>query len=302
MSLRYARFNKRKMKERRGGAGQAGLSGDAGLTFEEPKSSRDFEVERRAASDGAAACIVMRNRQARRGGKRALLYLYGGDLGAGGAIGEPRREFVTYAQNVGIATGRDVWFALYPLDGEGGIADAADAVVGAYRAMLGEYDSGDIAFYGFAMGGLAALGALGRINETGADVPMPGQLVAVSPFACPADKGELRAMRGLDAKDVELSSALIEGMRAGLAAGRPDVPEYLLSFDGLDCTGFPPTAIYYGTYECLSAKAPLIERRLEAAGVDYQINLARGMCHNYCIDIRFPESRQDYEEILQILS
>lgn len=295
MSLRYALFNRKKLKDRYEGA-EPGLGGGDGLTFETPKSTRDYEVSRVAVGGigSGAACIVMRNRRAR--GKRALLYLYGGDM-----VSAPRSEFVTYASNIGVASERDVWFALYPLCGETGIVEATDAVIETYRLMLEEYDAADIAFYGFSTGGLLALGALGRVNETKADVPMPGLLVTVSPFACPASKFELKAMRALDLEDIELSSDLIVSMRDVLAAGRNDVPEYLLSLEGLDCTGFPPTTIYYGTYECLSAKAPALGKALEAAGVDYQVNLARGMCHCYCTDLKFPEARQDYEEILQIL-
>jgi len=294
MSLRYALFNRKKLKGRYEGAEPAFESGN-GLTFETPKSTRDYEVSRVAVGNAGAACIVMRNRRAR--GKRALLYLYGGDM-----VSAPRDEYVTYASNIGVASERDVWFSLYPLCDDASVMEVVDAVVETYRLMLEEYEAADIAFYGFSTGGLLALGTLGRINETGAGLPMPGVLVVVSPFACPSGKFELKAMRALDLEDVELSSDLISSMRDTLSAGRADVPEYLISLDGLDCSGFPPTAIYYGTYECLSAKAPALEKMLKAAGVDYQLNLARGMCHCYCTDLKFPEARQDYEEILQILS
>ena len=303
MSMRYKSYLKKALRAGAQGktAGsakelrEAARDYNAAHPFEVPRENSSWTYEQRDI-DGSA-CLVMRNKHA--DGSHALLYLYGSWM-----LEVPRDEFRICAQNIGIATQRDVWMPLYPLCTEEDVtvAEAAEMVLSTYSAMLDAYVPGNIAFYGFETGGQLALTVLGLNNARRSQLPMPQTVVAVSPAGCSADEREQHRMEQLGFSDLLVHPRLGQTLRGVMTQGREGFPEFLLSGRGIDCSGFPDTQIYYGTDECMSAKAELWDKQLAAAKVSYQINLARGMCHCYCRDIFFPESRQDYEEILTILT
>lgn len=227
---------------------------------------------------------------------RALLYLYGG-----GMMTPPQARYLEYAKKLGRQTGRDVWYAYYPLCADHSILEAVQMVHAVYEKMLAEYAPEDIAFYGFSSGGGLLTYLLLYQRELASPLPSPGKLVLVSPGSCPADEAEYQAMLALNDRDIEIDARYMQRMRPLLAHGQP-VPEYMLTGEGGDYSAFPETWIFFGSEEILSVKAAAYERHLAGAGVPHHITVRNGMCHCYCIDVKFPEAQEDYDAIVRLLS
>lgn len=226
---------------------------------------------------------------------RALLYLYGG-----GMMMPPPARYFEYAKKLGRLTGRDVWYAHYPLCADASVLDAVQMLHAVYEKMLAEYAPEDIVFYGFSSGGGLLTFLLLYQREQAAPLPSPAKLVLVCPGSCPANDAERQAMQALDRRDIQLDARYMDRMRSLLAHGR-DVPGYMLTGEGGDWSAFPETWVYFGGDEILSVKAAAYERQLAQAGVPHHITVRAGMCHCYCIEVKFPEARPDYEEIVRVL-
>lgn len=307
MSLRFEKYKKRAIKEGVKARTmlpleeQVGLARQAmeGLQVVLPKNSRDFTYE--MIDVGETPCMVMRNlkpmsRKFGDPGERAILYVYGN-----GMLLPPDKSFITYAQNIGIATQRDVWFPYYPTCIETSVVEAVEAVEAVYERMLESYDARDIALYGVSSGAALCMSMLSCNSGRKHPLPSPGHLIAISPLCGAYGKRERKEMEYLEPVDMLLSYEYVKILPDILRNGRDDVPEHMINGNGLDCASFPQTRIYFGTYEILKAKSELYERQLKDAGVEFEINCAEGMPHCYCMSIDFPEAGEDYEEILKAL-
>ena len=312
MSLRFERYKKRVLKD---GVKahtmlpldeQLELAREAAANLEVmlPKNSRDFVYE--LVDVGGTLCIVMRNQKPfaeklkkKLGdpGERAILYVYGN-----GMLLPPDPDFITCAANIGIATQRDVWFPYYPTCLDASVVDAVEAIDAVYARMLESYDGRDIALYGVSSGAALCMSMLSENSARKHSLAIPGVFIGISPLCGAYGKREREAMEYLDPVDMLLSYEYVKILPDILRNGRDDVPEHMINGNGLDCTGFPQTRIYYGTYELLAAKCELYERQLKDAGAEFEINRAEGMPHCYCMDIKFPEAEEDYEEILKVLN
>lgn len=235
--------------------------------------------------------------------RRALLYVAGVNLPQGA-----QKESVRFARDLGKQSSRDVWYPCYPTMPDYSILDSVEMVLETYRQMLEEYRPDDIAFYGYSLGAMVAISTLGYNNSAFIEgrrkvrLPMPSMLLLVSPAAVPSDGSEWRQMKLLERKDIMMEADYVYMMRDVLCAGRPDVPRFMLSGDRLDTTDFPETYIWYGGDEILSAKKKTWVSDFEVIPDRLHIRTAPGMCHSYCIAVRFPEAQRDYREAVHILS
>lgn len=312
MSLRFERYKKKailsgvKARTMLPLDEQLELARKAAESFELmlPKNSRDFTYE--MIDVEGTVCIVMRNQKPMAAkmhkklgdpGVRAILYVYGN-----GMLLPPEPDFIACAENIGIATQRDVWFPLYPTCLDASVVDAVESLLAVYARMLESYDGRDIALYGVSSGAALCMSMLSCNNERKHSLAVPGNLIAISPLLGAYGKREREKMEYLEPVDMLLSYEYVKILPDILRNGREDVPEHMINGNGLDCTGFPETRIYLGTYELMSAKSDLLDRQLKDAGVEFEINRAEGMPPCYCMDIRFPEAREDYEEIINTLN
>ncbi|MGI6221719.1 MAG: alpha/beta hydrolase [Coriobacteriales bacterium] len=311
MSLRFERYKKKTI--------QSGIKARMMLPLDEqlelarkaaasfqvmlPKDSRDFTYE--LVDVEGTVCIVMHNQkpmavkmQKKLGdpGHRAILYAYGN-----GMLMPPEKDFLICAQNIGIATQRDVWLPLYPTCLDASVVDAVEALDAVHARMLDSYDGRDIAFYGVSSGASLLMSMLSINSGRKHPHAVPGKLIAISPLHGAYGKLEREKMEYLEPVDMHLSYEYVKILPDILRNGRDDVPEHMINGNGLDCTGFPETRIYLGTYELMSAKSALYEQQLKKEGVEFEVNCAEGMPHCYCMDIKFPEATEDYEEILATL-
>lgn len=228
-------------------------------------------------------------------GKKAVLYLYGG-----GMMTPPPKRYFEYAKKMARLTGRDVWYVYYPLCADYTIKDAVLMVHDVYEKMLTVYEAENIAFYGFSSGG-GLLAYMMMYNQTLENpLPKPEVYIGIAPGGCPADEKEYQAMLALNDKDIEVDAEFMRNMRK-IMSKKEAVPEYMLSGAGGDYSGFPETWLYYGADEILSVKAPMYKANLDAAGVKNHIFIREKMCHCYCIDIKFPEAKEDYNAIIDLL-
>lgn len=233
---------------------------------------------------------------AKTSGNRAVLYLYGG-----GMMIPPAKRYFEYAKQMASLTGRDVWFAYYPLCADYTMLDAVLMVQDVYQKMLAFYAPDHIAFYGFSSGA-GLLANLLMYNQTvSAPLPKPELFVGIAPGGCPENEEVYQKMLALNDRDIEVDAHYMPAMRSIMTKGQ-DVPEYMITGEGGDYTGFPETWLYYGSEEILSAKAESYRKNLDAAGIRNHIVIREGMCHCYCIAKKFPEAAEDYDAIITLLS
>lgn len=238
-------------------------------------------------------CLAIRHHKKQR---KAILNIYGG-----GMLMAPQASFIKYAQDMARKTGCDVWFPYYPLCTDHTIRDSVRMIYRIYRKMLKKYD--DIELYGYSSGGSLAMMLYAYNNEEGDNLPMPRKMVMVSPGGIPEDDSEYRKMKQAGKKDTTMSPKYLKTIRPLLSQGLPDIPEYMLTFKGANLKGLQKTWIYYGKNECLSVKANAYTQLLKRNRVDYQLKMAAGRQHCYCITDRTPAkaAKEDYNEIIRVL-
>ena len=93
----------------------------------------------------------------------------------------PPARYFTYAKEMGRLTGRDVWYAYYPLCSDYSILDAVKMVTEVYEKMLTIYAPEEIAFYGFSSGGGVLISLLLYNQERERPLPKPSKLIAIAP-------------------------------------------------------------------------------------------------------------------------
>lgn len=244
---------------------------------------------------GECHCLTMETQPQK--SKRALLFLFGGGMLIGPDAGD-----LKLARDIGMRSGRDVWFPYYPLCAEHSMLEATQMVYETYRQMLREYAAAEIAVLGFSSGAGLALDLITYINLRGNEVPMPGRMVLSSPGTCPADETEFAAMQALNGRDVLVDAAYMQTAGNLMAHGDPDVPRELIHITCGDFTGAPLTHFYYGGDEVLSACAKSFAAAYDRAGAQYTMHIEPGMCHCYPMLPWFPEGKRAYEEIIGLLS
>jgi len=226
----------------------------------------------------------------------AILHLYGG-----GMLLAPPRRFIDYARKMAARTGKDVWFPYYPLCTYFSPVDSIDMISKIHKKMAAEYQ--DMSWYGYSAGGALAL-LLGAYRNTLPEKDrdqMPQRAVLISPGGLPDNKAEWDEMQSLGTRDIMIAPKLLSSLKEIIDGTESDLPAYMISRDDIDITGFPETWIYYGTDEILSAKAPAYTRLFERSRIPCHLKMAPGMAHCYCVVDSFPEARQDYDEIINIL-
>lgn len=215
----------------------------------------------------------------------AVLYLHGGSYTAGS---------LSYAKGFGgvlaDAIKKDTLCVAYRLAPEHPYPAAVDDAEEAYLRLLEREDPEKIAIIGESAGGGLTFALALRIKEKGH--PMPACLVAMSPWAdlrCTNESFETK-------KDIDpclFGDALRDSaeLYSGGDYENPEVSPVLGNFDG-----FPPCLIFVGTDELLMDDSLELGRALKEYGVPFELTVAEGMWHVYCI-YGIPEAREAIQRI-----
>ena len=210
-----------------------------------------------------------------------LLWVHGGAFVAG----TPRMDqhmAAGYAGQIGIPAFVP-WFRRAP---EHTFPAAADDVLAAYRALLGEgFAASSIRLAGLSSGGALVAGLLGDLTREG--LPLPGAALLLSPVL----DLTTASIRRTDAvkRDLVLSPDMIE--RTNLAyAGDTPLTHPRLDLLGADMRDWPPILVQTGGLECLSGDAELLGSRMRAAGARCEVQLWPGQIHGFQF-FKTPEGR-----------
>ena len=229
--------------------------------------------------------------------ERAILYFYGGGMLIG-----PDKGDVDVLVKLARRTGCDVWFPNYPLCTEHCITDAYDVAFECYRLMLGIYGAGNVSTCGFSSGGALALGVAAHNNATGAGLPMPRHIVAVSPGEVPWNDAERALMQANNPSDAMVDYAFMEKVERLERHGRDDVPDYMIHISKGDFTGVRDVHLVYSTSEVLyGAKANFLAA-FARNGVACTVRERPGMIHAYAMLPYFHEAREDFAELADYLA
>lgn len=204
---------------------------------------------------------------------KAVLYLHGGSYTAG---------CLSYAKGFGgllaEETGRRVLCVGYRLAPEFPYPAALMDALEAYRRMLLSFAPQDILLAGESAGGGLCFCLCLKLKELG--LPMPGRIVAVSPWTDltmdPArypGEGE-SADPVLSVEGLRYSARLYAGERAGEPTASP-----LFG----DLAGLPPSLILAGGEELLLGDSVEMAQKLRAQGGACELHVEEGMWHAYAL-------------------
>ncbi|MBW0113965.1 MULTISPECIES: alpha/beta hydrolase [Pseudonocardia] len=205
---------------------------------------------------------------------QVLLYTHGGGFAVGSASSH-RKLAAHVAKALGVTT-----FVLdyrrapehpHPAQVQDGVA--------AFTALIERgIAPADITTIGDSAGGNLAVAIALSLREQGR--PLPGRVIAFSPWLDMENKGETLVTNG--ASDALITVPLLEGMIAGvLAGGAVPATTPLANPLHADFTGFPRLYINAGGAEALLDNATRLAERAKAAGVDVTLTVAEGMQHVY---------------------
>lgn len=163
-----------------------------------------------------------------------------------------------------------------------------DDVETAYRWLLTQgYQPNNVASVGHSIGGFLAVDLAVRLRDRGA--PLPGAILAISPWCDPTLSGE--SIERNAGRDKLLSRGLLEFFRScwldGTGVESSDPRVNLLN---AELSGLPPIAVYYGEDELLASEAVEFGLRAEKAGNDVIVRSVEAGQHSFIIGAgRVPE-------------
>ena len=240
-------------------------------------------------------CLIVQKAEQR--AERAILYMFGGGMMIG-----PDKGDVDVIVRLVHKTGCDVWFPMYPLCTDHCIVDSYEMVYECYRQLIEKYGDGNVSTCGFSSGGALAIGVAAYNNTMQNKLAMPRHIVAVSPGEVPWNDREREIMQRNNPKDMMVDYAFMEKVEKFERQGRDDVPEFMIHISKGDLTGVDNIHFVYSKDEVLyGAKQNFIDACVKY-GVKYTIRERDGMFHCYAMLPYFKESKEDFEEIAEILS
>lgn len=203
---------------------------------------------------------------------KVLLYTHGGGFAVGSAASHRK-----LAAHVAKALGVTAFVLDYRRAPEHPHPAQVEDGVAAFTAMVERgIAPADITTIGDSAGGNLAVAI--PLALRGQDSPLPGRVVAFSPWLDMENSGETLVTN--DATDALITVPLLEGMIAGvLAEGRIDPRTPLANPLYADLTGFPRLYVNAGGAESLVDNATRLAEKAEAAGVDVTLSVVDGMQH-----------------------
>ena len=205
---------------------------------------------------------------------KVLLYLHGGGFAVGSAASHRK-----LAGHVAKALGVTAFVLDYRRAPEHPHPAQVEDGVAVFTALTGRgIAAGDITTIGDSAGGNLAIAVPLALRERG--LPMPGRVIAFSPWVDMENKGETLTTN--DATDALITVGLLEGMIAGVLGDTVPPTTPLANPLYADFTGFPRLYINAGSAEALLDNATRVADRARAAGADVTVSVVDGMQHVFC--------------------
>ncbi|MFE3799801.1 alpha/beta hydrolase fold domain-containing protein [Nocardia tengchongensis] len=175
-------------------------------------------------------------------------------------------------------TGAIVVVPLYPLAGtpQGCATKIVPALTDLVTAQIAEHGGANVSVYGDSAGGglaLAVAQELARRSATG-----PSHLVLISPWLDVSMTNP--AIPAID--DPVLSLTAMRASGKLWAADLPTTDPLVSPLHG-PLTGLPPTAVYAGSLDILSADALLLREKALAQGAEFTFVLRAGLVHDWAL-------------------
>jgi epsilon-lactone hydrolase len=203
-------------------------------------------------------------------GDKVILYLHGGAYVIGSC--KSHRDL---AARLSIASGAKVLLIEYRLAPEHPFPAGLEDCVAAYRWLLDNGYTGNIAIGGDSAGGGMAMAVLVSIRDAG--LPNPATGLLLSPWVDLAATGDSYQTRA--AVDPMIGKDAIPSM-VGMYIGDKDPRDFPLSSPlYADLKGLPPLKIQVGDHEVLLDEAKMLAEKAQAAGVEADIKVWDGMWH-----------------------
>ncbi len=220
---------------------------------------------------------------------KVLLYLHGGAFILGSC--DSHRKLVTQIARAGRIDAVQPEYRLAP---EHPYPAGLQDCVGVYRALLEYgYNPDNIVVAGDSAGGGLTMSLMLELRHTG--LPLPGAAVLLSPFLDLTASGESVTTRA--AQDPWFRA---EDVNVVIKYYCPDenLEDPLISPVFANVAGLPPTLVQVGNDEILLSDSKRIAEKLEAAGVDVDLQVFPEMWHVFQLFVgKMPESRGAVDKI-----
>ncbi|MEU9918777.1 alpha/beta hydrolase fold domain-containing protein [Streptomyces sp. NPDC051001] len=191
---------------------------------------------------------------------RACMTIHGTWVQAGGEVS--RVGAALTAKGLGVRT----WAVDYRMPPFHPYPVPLNDCVDAYRAMLAQYQPGDIAIGGTSGGGNLALALLLRAHEE--RLPMPAAAVINTPYADLTHAGD--TFKTLEGIDIDFSD--LHAVRELYLDGHDRLDPKVSPLYGDYTNEFPPIMLTTGTRDFLLSDTVRLHRRLLAAGVEAELH------------------------------
>lgn len=241
-------------------------------------------VYRRVDVDGCPILVAQAHETP---AKKAILYLCGG-----GFTRYPNKMQLDFTLGLGDRTDSDVWVPWYPLCIGQSVLAAYDMCLDTYAKMLETYEADQVSILGSSAGGNLAIGICQYNTELGRRLPMPRQLIPISPGSMPVTPEELARVEELAEKDLLIPASFALTLPVQMRHDDERVRDYMVSNQLGDFSGLPPMHLVFGSDEVLLAVAPSLVRACEEAGVEHTLTIGEGMWHCYPTYPLCPESEE----------
>jgi len=221
---------------------------------------------------------------------KVLFYLHGGAYVLGSR--RTHRQLVSHmAKEAGVTA----VLPEYRLAPEHPFPAAIDDAVAVYRALLEEgYKPEDIVISGDSAGGGLSVATLLALRHTGD--PLPAAAVLLSPFLDVTASGESATTRADQDPWFEVQDMAV--VARYYCADESKWRDPLISPVFANVSGLPPMLIQVGDDEILLDDSTRLAEKLEAAGIDVELEIWPDMWHVFQMFIgKMPESRKAVEKI-----
>lgn len=240
-------------------------------------------------------CLTIQNKPQK--SNRAILFFFGGGMMLGSDKGD-----VDVVRKLTRETGCDIWFPNYPLCVDHCITESYDMVFECYRQMIEIYGAGNVSTCGFSSGGALAIGVALHNNALGKVLPMPRHIVAVSPGEVPWNDEEKKRMQKLNDMDVMVDYAFMTKVEKFERHGKNDVPEYMIHTTKGDYSDIAKIYFFYSKDEVLYGAKDEYRKACEHYHTECKISVKPKMLHCYPMLPYFPEAKEAFDRIAEILS
>jgi acetyl esterase/lipase len=225
---------------------------------------------------------------------KTILYFHGGSYVAEAT--DQHWEFITDLVN---DTKAKVILPDYPLTPKYDYQDVMDMVIPMYEKLIKETDPNSIIMMGDSAGGGLAMGLAEKLGEK--EIPVPGQLVLISPWLDVTMKNP--NIEEVQAYDHDLNKEALKV--AGIAyAGKEGMDDYFVNPIQGPLTHLKNVTIFTGTYDILNPDAKKLVSRAKEEGISIELKEYETAPHIWIVKKNSHPTdlaKQSYEDLLKVL-